>query len=276
MACIASCGGHGVGAALDYFINKGQIPDRDGGQVTWYHAANSKASTAEALKSAAHMIEADVLLRGREPREPIMAHPPHSDSDITLQDWLNEVLLSDKGIKLDFKSLEAVQSSIRLLESVKSRQSRPLWINADILPGPNGSPGQAVEAKGFLDTVCPVSPHAVLSLGWTTGWSPQTENHGYSWEMVKEMEQICGALQQPVTFPVRAALLRQSFTQLHWLLQQSDRYSLSVWTGKDDVYPVEDLLYLRKNFDKSRIFYDITEAQDAAFKKAIGYSSIVK
>ncbi|MGH0179070.1 UNVERIFIED_CONTAM: hypothetical protein FKN15_000761 [Acipenser sinensis] len=54
------------------------------------------------------------------------------------------------------------------------------------------------------------------------------------------------------------------------------KYSLSVWTGKDDVYPVEDLLYLRKNFDKSRIFYDITEAQDAAFKKAIGYSSIVK
>ncbi|MGH0182774.1 UNVERIFIED_CONTAM: hypothetical protein FKN15_010512 [Acipenser sinensis] len=196
---------------------------------------------------AAHMIEADVLLRGREPREPIMAHPPHSDSDITLQDWLNEVLLSDKGIKLDFKSLEAVQSSIRLLESVKSRQSRPLWINADILPGPNGSPGQAVEAKGFLDTVCPVSPHAVLSLGWTTGWSPQTENHGKVPHIGRDA--VC---------PVKK-----------W-------YSLSVWTGKDDVYPVEDLLYLRKNFDKSRIFYDITEAQDAAFKKAIGYSSIVK
>ncbi|MGH0186881.1 UNVERIFIED_CONTAM: hypothetical protein FKN15_022956 [Acipenser sinensis] len=112
-----------------------------------------------------------------------MAHPPHSDSDITLQDWLNEVLLSDKGIKLDFKS----DSDITLQD----------WLNEVLL----SDKGIKLDFK---------------------------------------------------------------------------RYSLSVWTGKDDVYPVEDLLYLRKNFDKSRIFYDITEAQDAAFKKAIGYSSIVK
>lgn len=52
------------------------------------------------------MIEADVLLRGREPKEPIMAHPPDTDSDITLRDWLEMVANSDKGIKLDFKRLE--------------------------------------------------------------------------------------------------------------------------------------------------------------------------
>lgn len=49
------------------------------------------------------MIEADVLLRDQDPKEPIMAHPPDSDSDITLQDWLKEVVKSGKGIKLDFK-----------------------------------------------------------------------------------------------------------------------------------------------------------------------------
>lgn len=51
------------------------------------------------------MIEADVLLRGRDPKEPIMAHPPDNDSDITLRDWLKMVVNSDKGIKLDFKRL---------------------------------------------------------------------------------------------------------------------------------------------------------------------------
>lgn len=51
------------------------------------------------------MIEADVLLRGHDPKEPIMAHPPDNDSDITLQDWLKMVVNSDKGIKLDFKRL---------------------------------------------------------------------------------------------------------------------------------------------------------------------------
>lgn len=49
------------------------------------------------------MIEADILLRGPDPQEPIMAHPPDNDSDISLQDWLKEVVKLDKGIKLDFK-----------------------------------------------------------------------------------------------------------------------------------------------------------------------------
>lgn len=49
------------------------------------------------------MIEADVILRGGDPIEPIMAHPPDTDSDVTLREWLQEVRLCNKGIKLDFK-----------------------------------------------------------------------------------------------------------------------------------------------------------------------------
>lgn len=46
---------------------------------------------------------------------------------------------------------------------------------------------------------------------------------GYSWDMVHEMEETCRTLEHPITFPVRAALLAQSLSQLSWLLQQSDR-----------------------------------------------------
>lgn len=51
------------------------------------------------------MIEADVLLPsdGSEHGQPIMAHPPETNSDNTLQEWLAEVVKSNKGIKLDFK-----------------------------------------------------------------------------------------------------------------------------------------------------------------------------
>lgn len=49
------------------------------------------------------MIEADVILRGHEPLEPVMAHPPETDGDITLREWLQEVKGHDKGIKLDIK-----------------------------------------------------------------------------------------------------------------------------------------------------------------------------
>lgn len=49
------------------------------------------------------MIEADIVMRGRDPKEPIMAHPPDTDSDITLREWLEGVKEYGKGIKLDFK-----------------------------------------------------------------------------------------------------------------------------------------------------------------------------
>lgn len=51
------------------------------------------------------MLEADVLMRGADPKEPIMAHPPAQDSDISLKEWLQEVKHHQKGIKLDFKRL---------------------------------------------------------------------------------------------------------------------------------------------------------------------------
>ncbi|NXT92963.1 F151B protein, partial [Anhinga rufa] len=181
---------------------------------------------------------------------PIMAHPPETDSDNTLQEWLKEIVNTDKGIKLDFKSLEAVRPSMELLEHVKQHLRRPVWINADILPGPNGD-------NAVLD------PQGIL-------FNQMVFTVGYDWMMVKEMAQICNALSQPVTFPVRAALVRQSIRELYWLIQQSERYSLTVWTGKEDVYSVEDLLYIRENFDKSRVYYDILEPQNSAFKKAIG------
>ncbi|XP_045368274.1 protein FAM151B isoform X3 [Camelus bactrianus] len=217
---------------LEYFLRNNQITAEDGAQIIWYHAANHKVQVNEALKSTAHMIEADVILPsdGSEHGQPIMAHPPETNSDNTLQEWLAEVIKSNKGIKLDFKSLAAVEPSMMLLENVKRHLKRPVWINADILPGPNG----------------------------------------YSWAMVKEMEYICNELNQPVTFPVRAALVRQSCFQLLWLLKQSNRYSLTVWTGKDDNYSTEDLLFIRDHFDKKQVFYDILEPQNHEFKQAIG------
>ncbi|NXJ64409.1 F151B protein, partial [Rostratula benghalensis] len=195
---------------------------------------------------------------------PIMAHPPETDSDITLKEWLKEIVSTNKGIKLDFKSLGAVRPSLELLDQVKQHLRRPVWINADILPGPNGK-SAVVDPKGFLDTVTSFFPNVTLILFNQTVFIA-----GYDWAMVKEMAQICSALSQPVTFPVRAVLVRQSISEMCWLMQQSDRYSLTVWTGKEDVYSVEDLLYIRENFDKSRVYYDILEPQNSEFKKAIG------
>lgn len=57
------------------------------------------------------MLEADVLMREADPKEPIMAHPPDKDSDITLEEWLREVKEHQKGIKLDFKRFGSINVS---------------------------------------------------------------------------------------------------------------------------------------------------------------------
>ncbi|NWU15869.1 F151B protein, partial [Cephalopterus ornatus] len=171
-------------------------------------------------------------------------------------------------------SLDAVGPSLELLGQVEQQLRRPVWINGDILAGPGGS-RPALNAQSILSTVTSTFPSVTLSLGWTTGWHGHDHGQvlfpvGYELGMVEEMSQLCQALSQPVTFPVRAVLVPRSLPALRWLIQQSDRYSLTVWTGKDDIYSVEDLLSIRESFDKSRVYYDIFEPQNSEFKKAIG------
>ncbi|XP_076005432.1 protein FAM151B isoform X2 [Genypterus blacodes] len=241
---------------LQFFL----LERRDAALIRWAHAVNSRRKLVDALTGPTHMLEADIILRGHDPTEPIMAHPPATDSDITLQQWLEGVRGHSKGIKLDFKSLDAVAPSLVLLKAVLDECSCPVWINADVLPGPGGK-NAPLDTQAFLAALQNASRHAVLSLGWTTWWTAGADNPGYSWDMVHEMEQICRNLSQSVTFPVRAALLPQSLPQLKWLLQQSDRYTLTVWTGQNDTFRVEDLLQCRKEFDISRIYYDLPESQ---------------
>lgn len=84
------------------------------------------------------MIEADVTLAEttRYPI-PIMAHPPMNMSDITLEDWLLEVVRADtgKGVKLDFKSTRVVEPAFRVLARHSDFLKGPLILNADVLAG---------------------------------------------------------------------------------------------------------------------------------------------
>ena len=69
------------------------------------------------------MIEADVILRGQNTADqqltPIMARPPDTTSDVTLVEWLSLVKGRGKGLKLDFKSIEAVELSLQILNEMK-------------------------------------------------------------------------------------------------------------------------------------------------------------
>lgn len=60
---------------------------------------------------------------------------------VMLKVWLQlkTSLISSTGIKLDFKSIEAVEPSLDILRVKNQKEpiNRPVWLNADIIHGPN-------------------------------------------------------------------------------------------------------------------------------------------
>ncbi|CAH1247952.1 FAM151B [Branchiostoma lanceolatum] len=251
------------------------IENHDAMEVTWSHAVNSKQLLAEAVAGDSLMLEVDVILRGHgtpaQSDVPVAAHPPLVDSDVTVAEWLEAVLKTDKGIKLDFKSLDAVAPTLRLLQSHEHHIKRPLWLNADIMPGPNFAQEseEPVPAAEFLSTVNQLFPNCTLSLGWNTEFYHDQDNEGYTRDMVQEMHAVTKDLRQPVTFPVRTSLVGQSLENLQWLLGQSDRYTLSLWTSLGDAHRMYDLVRLRKAVSPSRVYYDLPRQQREDLKEAI-------
>ncbi|XP_072367449.1 protein FAM151A [Scyliorhinus torazame] len=262
------------GDLLDYLLQHGMIDRKDGLLVTWHHAANSKSQMEKALKGSAMVLEADVNIEGlntpNETGTPIMAHPPDVYSDNTLQEWLDAVIQSKKGIKLDFKSIHAVNPSLDILVKKYNEVSfnRPVWLNADILIGPN-VPGfiQPVNASRFLGLIQHRFPNVILSPGWMSLYLPLIATKPYTRKMVEEMYGLVKGLPQRVTFPVRAVLLKRAWPHFSWLLSQSPRYSLTLWQGSIDPITVEDLLFFRDNSNVEQIYYDIYEPVLSEFKQ---------
>lgn len=65
------------------------------------------------------MIEGDISLRGmhtsKQQLTAIMVQPPATDSDLTFDEWFDNVIDSGKGMKLDFMHIEAVELALQKL-----------------------------------------------------------------------------------------------------------------------------------------------------------------
>ena len=63
----------------------------------------------------------------------------------------------------------------------------PVWINADILPGPvNNTETIPVNPNSFFRG-CKRFPNSVLSIGWTTRWGKNFTEGSYTKEHVSNM-----------------------------------------------------------------------------------------
>uniref|UniRef100_A0A3Q2U590 Protein FAM151A n=1 Tax=Fundulus heteroclitus TaxID=8078 RepID=A0A3Q2U590_FUNHE len=223
------------GDMLDFLVQSGEIGEHDGLLATWFHRANSKEAMNQALASDVMILEADVTLEGfgtaNQKPVPIMAHPPDIYSDNTLDQWLEAVLDSKKGIKLDFKSLESVGFSLELLKEKSSSRgiNRPVWLNADILRGPN--------VPSFL--IQENFPNVTLSPGWMVCILNCQMN-------LQNLKIVHVGYKFKLCFP---------------------RFSLTLWQGS--VHPsISDLLFVRDNTQPAEVYYDIYEPTLSEFKEA--------
>jgi len=228
-------------------------------KVTWSHATNSQEKLAKALSesSGIMMMEADVSLgwlQGQnpdfDPKIPIMAHPPETRSDLSLEQFLNRTIEVTnggvkKGIKLDFKSTEVAEEGLKMAHRYQDEFNFPVWSNADIAVGPHLLPFKTptVDPDQFLSFCQQLLPAATLSLGFTTTTLIPESQYRYTWEMVRTMRDSLernGVLGQGkgITYALRGIFLGDSVEQILWLLAETSdsrvQSTVTIW-GTDQL-----------------------------------------
>lgn len=204
------------------------------------------------------MIEGDICL-SKNGNKIIMAHPPERKSDLSFDDWIKEIIRTEKGAKLDFKNPEVIVPCLQKLQKLRTN-GIPIFLNADIIQGPGGylpkfNPNRFISQCQFY------YPKAVLSIGWNTQHS--NGNNGYSQEMINKALREAKAWQGSITFCIRACYLKSSWPKIKLLLNKP-HHTITLWNEAfywNEVLNQTNLAEWAKTYlDQKRTFYDISDA----------------
>uniref|UniRef100_A0A182SEN3 Menorin-like domain-containing protein n=1 Tax=Anopheles maculatus TaxID=74869 RepID=A0A182SEN3_9DIPT len=252
-------------------------------KITWAHAVNDAEFLTRVLASDTQFIEADISLGylkddvNKEHEIPIMAHPPATESDISLETFLTRILQYNrqvandatkvKGVKLDFKSIGAFEGSINIIRNSYDMSTFDTWINADILPGPvDNTATIPVDATRFFAAAKRLGK-ATLSIGWTTRWGADFAEGLYTEAQVDAMVSAVRAngidkAGNPITFPVRAGIVANSVTsmiRLYCGLKDTNDVTFTVWSSADDAVNVEKLREFIFTMGLDRTYVDVPD-----------------
>jgi len=202
-----------------------------------HHAVNSQAALQAFLDSPALIAEGDVLV-GRHaiagPGTAIMAHPPHTESDLSFAEWVDAIGVAGRAIKVDIKDAAAVG----LVEAILLSQRFPedhLILNADVCVVPGEVPARLpVEDLMHLRAAF---PDATLSVGSTTRPDAGPYRPRHIAALREASRQIGGA----ITVALRVSLVREDPTVLRALPD----LHLSFWNGPDAPADAATVTWLR-------------------------------
>lgn len=250
-------------------------------EITWAHAVNNQQFLLDVLQGDINFIEADIQLGflendvTDENEIPIMAHPPATTSDLSLEAFLTQIHTYNtavetskvKGVKLDFKSIGALERSIEIIGKFYDMQRFPTWINADILSGPvNNTETVPVDPKRFFAAVKQLGP-AVLSIGWTTKWSESYTDGQYTTAHVSQMVDVIkengiDEARNAITFPVRAGIAANSLESLVYLycsVKDTNPVTFTIWSSANDAVNVESLRKFIFTIGLDKVYVDVPD-----------------
>jgi len=224
--------------------------------VQWKHSINTKELLETALEDKTMMIGVDVTID--KDKQAVM-----KNSSLMLENILDNVIEAidekgvKKGLKFNFASVEAVEPALKVIASYKDKITFPLWLQANILPGP-GSDVDPVDPGQFLSLYSEYLPWATLSVGWTTGPKGNYESLQLD-SMVDLMTNVSSP--SPI-LELRASLITKSDTpRLSNLFVETEVTGafpeLYVWDESNDEVDMKQLDTFVELVGKNRVYLDV-------------------
>lgn len=237
-------------------------------EVGWAHRVNIREDLEKEIQNpSTMMIEVDVHYLP-DTKEIVMIHYDWGFEDVPyniwltqaaqlpkedklyFNEWIESIIASKKGAKLDYKNHESVPISLEYIKGFGDLQNTPLIFNADVLRGPGGRVPH-FNAHEFIELINTYFPDSIISLGFTTSYKQDAD---YSHDLLQQILALTKKYDGHVTFPIRACYIRRSEEALLKLLEDND-CSISIFN--DETVSDEDVAYIENIFDHERTFMDI-------------------
>lgn len=196
------------------------------------HHTNTAEEMQEALEGDYQWLEGDIR---RDP--PIMAHDYQSNDGMSLEEWLAIGKESGRGMKLDIKEGESVDSVIAAVQASGIPEDK-LIFNADVMAGPGGE-GRNV-APEDLFKIRAAFPNAIIAIGTVTGETDAGTT--YTEAQVSDMIALAEAVGGPVMFPLRAELVTPQIVE-----RLEAHGTVAIWSSPS-TYPVDDVAAEEERF----------------------------
>ncbi|KAJ8032789.1 hypothetical protein HOLleu_22840 [Holothuria leucospilota] len=249
---------HTIDSPLQYFLTM----YTDGLEITWSSDVTTKESLLNALKDyMLMMLEADVQVRWESLKQSegtaFVSLGTKSSNGMSLNEYLTKIAkFSNKGVKINIPDIDSARVVLQNLNELVTILHSPVWIHANVLPGPNDD-STPVDSRKLFGFVNDLYPGVTLCLGWASDWDPEDAFQRYTWQQVIDMAKVSATTTQPIAFAVRAVFAFNSVRQLKFLLSLTGRFSIYVWISKYDIMQLTELIKFRQFMDHKRVFYNL-------------------